>query len=57
MGYKNIVIEKYLNKVIRGNCLEVMQRIPDESVDVTFADPPFNLMGWAWIIRKDESNL
>jgi site-specific DNA-methyltransferase (adenine-specific) len=35
--------ETLINKVIRGDCLEVMRKIPDDSVDVTFADPPFNL--------------
>jgi len=31
------------DRIIQGDCLEVMRRIPDNSVDVTFADPPFNL--------------
>lgn len=35
--------DKYINSVIQGNCLEIMQTIPDDSVDITFADPPFNL--------------
>jgi len=35
--------ETLLNKIIQGDCLEVMRKIPDNSVDVTFADPPFNL--------------
>lgn len=37
------MIDKYINDIIHGDCLEVMQGIPDDSVDVTFADPPFNL--------------
>jgi len=37
------MINKYINKIIQDDCLEVMQTIPDESVDITFADPPFNL--------------
>lgn len=37
------MIEPFLNKIIRGDCLESFQKIPDHSVDVTFADPPFNL--------------
>ena len=37
------MLEGYLNKIICGDCLEVMRGVPDESVDVTFADPPFNL--------------
>ena len=32
-----------LDKVIVGDCLEVMSTIEDNSVDMCFADPPFNL--------------
>ena len=35
--------DNYINKIIQGDCLEIMKNIPDNSVDVTFADPPFNL--------------
>lgn len=31
------------NSVIHGDCIEVLRGIPSESVDITFADPPFNL--------------
>jgi len=37
------MINKYINKVILGDCLDVMRNIPDNSIDITFADPPFNL--------------
>ena len=37
------MIDKYINQIIQGDCLEVMKNIPDNSVDITFADPPFNL--------------
>ena len=37
------MLEYYLNKIINGDSLELLKKIPDESVDVTFADPPFNL--------------
>lgn len=39
----NKTIEKYINQIIQGDCLEIMQGIPDNSVDIAFADPPFNL--------------
>ena len=35
--------KKYLNKIIQGDCLKLLKEIPDNSVDMTFADPPFNL--------------
>ena len=37
------MINNYINQIIHGDCLEIMKNIPDNSVDVTFADPPFNL--------------
>lgn len=32
-----------VDTVTVGDCLEILAQIPDESVDVCFADPPFNL--------------
>jgi len=37
------MLDKYINKIIKGDCLELLKKIPDNSVDMTFADPPFNL--------------
>jgi len=37
------MIKDYINKIIQGDCLELLKKISDESIDVTFADPPFNL--------------
>ncbi|MFH0803622.1 MAG: transcriptional repressor LexA [Candidatus Tagabacteria bacterium] len=40
-------IRKYdklpLNKIICGDAIEEMRKIPDNTIDMTFADPPFNL--------------
>ncbi|GAH87649.1 unnamed protein product, partial [marine sediment metagenome] len=30
-------------KIICGDCLEVMRKIPNKSIDLVIADPPFNL--------------
>lgn len=35
--------KNYLNKILQGDCLELFKNIPDNSIDMTFADPPFNL--------------
>ncbi|MBI3074981.1 MAG: transcriptional repressor LexA [Parcubacteria group bacterium] len=41
------VTEKYdelpLNKIICGDAIEEMRKMPDESVDVIIADPPYNI--------------
>lgn len=36
-------IEKYLNKIIHGDNLEILEKLPPKSVDLIFADPPYNL--------------
>ena len=37
------MLDKFLNKITQGDCLELLKLIPDNSIDMTFADPPFNL--------------
>jgi site-specific DNA-methyltransferase (adenine-specific) len=37
--YKNLP----LNEILCGDAIEEMRKIPDNSIDMTFADPPFNL--------------
>jgi site-specific DNA-methyltransferase (adenine-specific) len=37
------MIKKHLDKVILGDCLESLSNLETDSVDMCFADPPFNL--------------
>lgn len=32
-----------LNQIIQGNCIDVLNTLPEKSVDLIFADPPYNL--------------
>lgn len=41
-------MEQYLNKVIQGDCLEVMRRIPDNSVDMILCDLPYGTTACKW---------
>lgn len=34
-------MERFLNKIIHGDCLEVMKGIPDKSVDMILCDLPY----------------
>ena len=34
-------MKECLNKVIRGDCLEVMKKLPDKCVDLVLTDPPY----------------
>jgi site-specific DNA-methyltransferase (adenine-specific) len=31
------------NRIILGNCVEELQKLPEKSIDLIFADPPYNL--------------
>lgn len=37
------MIDNYIDKIIQGDCIKLLKDIPDNSVDMAFADPPFNL--------------
>lgn len=37
------MLADYLNRVNSGDCLSILSNIEDNSVDMVFADPPFNL--------------
>jgi site-specific DNA-methyltransferase (adenine-specific) len=41
-------IEKYINKVIQGDCLEVMNGIPDKSIDMVLCDLPYGTTQNKW---------
>lgn len=32
-----------LNQILYGNCIEILKSLPENSVDLIFADPPYNL--------------
>jgi modification methylase len=40
---KMIPEELPLEEILHGDCVEILQSLPEESVDVIFADPPYNL--------------
>jgi modification methylase len=35
--------EDFIDKIICGDCLEIMQKIPDKSIDLVVTSPPYNL--------------
>lgn len=41
---KSINVEEFLDSIIQGDCLEVMRKIPDKSIDVIITSPPYNLL-------------
>ena len=50
-------IAPLLNSILAGDCLEELRKIPSESVDVVFADPPYNLQLGGGLTRPDQSKV
>jgi modification methylase len=46
-----------LNQIIAGDCIEVMNGLPEASVDLIFADPPYNLQLKGDLHRPDNSKV
>ena len=49
-------INNYINKVIQGDCIEVMKKIPDKSIDMILCDLPYGTTQNKWdsLIPLDE---
>jgi modification methylase len=46
-----------LNRILPGDCVEVMESLPAGSVDLVFADPPYNLQLNHTLLRPDMSRV
>ena len=46
-----------LNTIIDGDCIDVMNSLPANSVDLVFADPPYNLQLRGDLHRPDNSKV
>jgi modification methylase len=43
--------------ILQGDCLEELKALPDRSVDLVFADPPYNLQLGGDLLRPDNSKV
>ncbi len=43
--------------IIQGDCIEAMNALPEKSVDLIFADPPYNLQLGGDLTRPDQSKV
>ena len=46
-----------INTILDGDCIEVMRSLPEASVDLIFADPPYNLQLRGDLHRPDNSKV
>jgi len=52
-----MLLKSYLNRVVVGDCIEKMNKLPAESVDLIFADPPYNLQLNGELERPDQTKV
>jgi modification methylase len=58
MGYETKPDVRDLhNEILVGDCLTELQKIPSNSVDLVFADPPYNLQLAGNLTRPDQSKV
>ncbi|MBR7158068.1 MAG: site-specific DNA-methyltransferase [Alphaproteobacteria bacterium] len=48
-------MSELIDTVIQGDCIEIMNSLPEKSVDMIFADPPYNLQINEGLTRPDNS--
>src|SRR5262249_60582443 len=44
-----------VDDVLRGDCLTILPTLPENSVDLAFADPPFNI-GYEYDVYEDRKS-
>ena len=48
---------EWLNAILKGDCVAALNRLPEHSIDVVFADPPYNLQLEGDLHRPDQSKV
>ena len=48
---------EWLDTILKGDCVAALNRLPAKSVDVVFADPPYNLQLEGDLHRPDQSKV
>ena len=47
----------WLDQILKGHCVSQMEALPENSIDVIFADPPYNLQLGGDLHRPDQSRV
>lgn len=54
---KSDLLQGYLNKIINGDCISLLNDMPANSVDLIFADPPYNLQLKGELYRPNQTKV
>ena len=50
-------MNKFFNKIVNGNSLEILKTIPSKTFDLVFVDPPYNMQIGETLRRPDDSKV
>ena len=50
-------MSKFINKILNGDCLKELKKIPSKTFDLVFADPPYNMQIGEKLTRPDDSKV
>ena len=53
----DIITKKILNTIINDDCIKIMNAMEENSVDLIFADPPYNLQLGEHLTRPDNTHV
>ena len=54
---KSEALALHLDRIIKGDCVAALEQLPAASIDVVFADPPYNLQLESGLTRPDQSHV
>lgn len=37
------MLDEFINKIINADCMEVLKKLPEKSIDLVVTSPPYNL--------------
>ena len=50
-------MSKFFNKIVNGDSLKILKKIPDKTFNLIFVDPPYNLQIGKKLKRPDDSKV
>ncbi|MCD4761521.1 site-specific DNA-methyltransferase, partial [bacterium] len=51
------MVKEYKNRIIKGDCIKELCKLPEKSVDLIFADPPYNLQLQGDLMRPNQTKV
>ncbi len=54
---ERVSIPEIVGRIVEGDCIEALRRLPSASVDLVFADPPYNLQLGGDLLRPNNTRV